>query len=248
MGRDFAGTLRAGCTCCAPFDECPPKPGVAPALTDTTALVRGIAFGSFTRPAAEEAALSMDGCESHAENYGGTVLAEKATGGWRLERYDSGNHPDRLRAYRMPDGRDLFVGEWADAHQTWFDRIYVTDLAAPDAEWTTLVELHDDTTMACIDKRPGVWGAVDEWTFVDVNRDGTLELRIRARAGKAARYSGAFAKRCAVLMASMDKDGPGPGFGDVVGARRLELVFRFDGKTFVPTPPTERLLEQAGLR
>lgn len=247
VGRDAAGTLRAGCTCCAPFEECPPQPGVVPAVTGATALVRSVAFGSFTRPAVEEAALSMDGCESHAENYGGTVLAEQASGVWRMVRYDSGAHPDRMLAYRMRDGRDLVVSEWADAHQTWADLISVSDLANPSAASTSLFEVHDDTTMACIDKRTAVWGTIDAWELEDVDRDGVLELVIQARAG-GARYSGAFAQRCAALIASMDQERPGVSFADVVSATKLELVFRFDGKRFVPTPATERQLRRARLR
>lgn len=247
VGRDYGGTLRAGCACCAPFEECPPKPGVVPAVTDATALVRSVAFGSFTRPAVEEAALSMDGCESHAGNYGGTVLAEKTGGVWTMVRYDSGDHPDRMLAYRMSDGRDLVVSEWADAHQTWGDMLYVSDLANPSAERSSLFEVHDDTTMACIDKRTAVWGAIDAWKLEDVDRDGVLELAVRARAGSA-RYSGAFAKRCAALIASMDQERPGVSFADVMNAVELKLVFRFDGKSFVPTPATQRQLERAGLR
>jgi hypothetical protein len=131
-GPAGVGVDAVGCTCCPPFDDCPPKPGTLDVQVHGSVGIfqlETMVFGSYSRAEADEAAASFQGCESHAENWGGTVLYARAPGGksaWKQLQYVSGFHPDSCFAVRGDDGRDRLVCERTDAHQGFGERYLFT--------------------------------------------------------------------------------------------------------------------------
>ena len=142
-----AHRVSAGCRVCPPFEG-------ANALPDGKIAVDGADFyelsallaGHFTDAALEQRLAVFSGCESHAESYGGTLLAEQKDGHFRQRSYFSGLHPQACQAYRRPDGRDLAVCEFADAHQTISnDELSVIDFSVEPPSQQTLLSFtnHD---------------------------------------------------------------------------------------------------------
>jgi|SoiMethySBSTD1v2_1073268.scaffolds.fasta_scaffold424105_2 hypothetical protein len=177
--------VEVGCSCCPPFDGCGPvsggqprgnADGAFPAVTRTA--------GSFTKPGVQELAVTFDGCEPHAGNYGGTMLYRKQQDAWVVASYTSGMHPQRCQPYRLREGRDVLICEWSDAHQgTGSQNVFVYDFAAPDREcWTDLAGFVDDSFLC--EGEPGkplTWSTLDRVRIQDVDRDGILDLRIEGR-------------------------------------------------------------------
>ena len=114
-----AHRTRVGCRSCPPFEG-------AAAVSDGRIAVDGKDFfelelflsGHFTAPNADQRLAVFRGCEPHSENWGGTLIAERQGDKFRSLRYHSGLHPQACKAYHLPDGRDLAVCEFTDAHQS----------------------------------------------------------------------------------------------------------------------------------
>jgi len=136
-----AHRTRVGCRSCPPFEG-------AAAVSDGRIAVDGKDFfelelflsGHFTAPDADQRLAVFNGCEPHSENRGGTLIAERRGDKFRSLRYHSGLHPQACQAYHRPDGRDLAVCEFADAHQSVStDALSVLDFAvAPPKEQALL--------------------------------------------------------------------------------------------------------------
>jgi hypothetical protein len=176
--------VEVGCSCCPPFDECGPVLGARPrGNVDAVYRVATRSPGAFTKPGVQELAVTFDGCEPHVGNYGGTVLYRKLNDGWASIGYASGVHPNRGQPYRLREGRDVLICEWADGHQTSYQSVYVYDFASPDRTcWTDLATFNDDS-MLCGDEPGGplTWSVLDRVGVQDLDRDGILDLRIEGR-------------------------------------------------------------------
>jgi hypothetical protein len=215
--------------------------------------LRSLTFGSFTRPGADEAAAALSGCEARENNHGGTVLAERDGAGWRMVRYDSGLNPERCRAYRRRDGRDILVCSWhwqgrgGQARELLF--AYDFTVSTPeDVEkgWVGAVSLVDDS-LACWDALPRYVrvGTIDAFDFRDVDRDGVLDLVVDISHLRAASNAG-YAKRCAEFREAMDRGEDRA--VDVVAPlgkpQRYRLELRYDGVRFVPTAATLAIMKR----
>ncbi len=114
-----AHRIRVGCRSCPPFEG-------PVAVSDGRIAVDGKDFfelglftpGHFTSANAEQRLAVFNGCEPHSSNWGGTLIAERQGDKFRSLRYLSGLHPQACKAYHRPDGRDLAVCEFSDAHQS----------------------------------------------------------------------------------------------------------------------------------
>lgn len=250
-----------GCRVCPPFDDAPPD-GKAPEVGfDSGGFyeLEGLTSGSFTRPGAEEMAAVFAGCEAADENRGGTLLAERVLDGlWVSRSYNSGLHPNACMAFRRPDGRDLLVCRWADAHQGLGRAgILVQDFAATTAKageegWSNLVTLEDDAASVCMDLDATPTRTVDRWVttgridgFELLPADGsTAGLVVHAHASRG-RPTAAFITRCRNWL--HEKIKANPRYIDVrpgLNAPALRLVFLWTGNGFEPNAATKAILLQ----
>jgi hypothetical protein len=232
------GTVSIGCTCCGPFSDCrPEKRPVTEANPDSFYAASSFAYGSFTAPGKDEVAISIDGCESHADNYGGLLIGQKTPHGFELVRYESGTHPNKLKRYRLKDGHDILVAEWIDVHMSTAQRIMTVDLGAePEGPKTDILfELLWNLTSACTGLPPGELAhddSIDAWTFEDENGDGILDLSIRAHTYTSS-MTPAFMQRCQKMLATFDDDEARPvDFHDVMKRKALDVRFLSDGMRF----------------
>ncbi|HKO47871.1 MAG TPA: hypothetical protein VJV79_09110 [Polyangiaceae bacterium] len=114
-----AHRIHVGCRNCPPFE------GPA-AVSDGRIAVDGKDFfelelaivGHFTAANADQRLAVFNGCEPHSSNWGGSLIAERQGDKFRSLRYLSGLRPQACQAYHRPDGRDLAVCEFGDAHQS----------------------------------------------------------------------------------------------------------------------------------
>jgi hypothetical protein len=250
------GKVRVGCRACPPFDGAagPPDGTVAIDPADFYPLELAVP-GAFSKKGATEIAAVFQGCESHAENYGGTLLVEKTATGYRAGAYHSGVHPESCQAFRRADGRDLLVCQWSDAHQSMgFTRLFAFDFTlatADDVEkgWNDLVNVRDTSFQLCmgIDEKAGVdQGRVVGFRFEDRNGDGRLDLVVdvehRHTAGSAA-LTAKIARACKAATPK-DDEAPTVDAATLLGKpEKATLELLFDGASFKPTPATARLLK-----
>jgi hypothetical protein len=228
-----------GCACCPPFADCKPIAGQTVSNDkDSFYEANSVVHGSFTAAGRDEVAVSMNGCESHAANYGGLVVAERNERVFRLVRYDSGIHPDTMKAYRLADGHDLLVCDWIDSHQTVVERLFTRDLERTDEKLDPLYEVGDNVTMACLGLPPGDLAhasRIDDFSFEDANGDGIKDLRVRVHIAVSA-ATPAFKAKCKQLFAALDADAPRPDFANVMKSKDRVVWFLSDGKKFSPKP------------
>ena len=239
-----------GCRACPPFQGATGAPdgNVVDDPPDFWALER-LYRGSFSRPKADEVAAVFEGCESHAQNSGGTLLAEMRGDGYRSALYASGVHPRACQPYRRPDGRDLLVCQSDYGNQgvvgtvvAVFDFSLAT-AEEPDKGWASLVDVNDDSGAVCfgVDADRGVTqGSVVGLRLADVSGDAVPDLVVEV-AHKKTRYTPALAQ-------TLEKACNQPsGVGDVekiLGRPATDaLVFVFDGKGFAPTPATASFMK-----
>jgi hypothetical protein len=139
--KEGAHRIRVGCRSCPPFE------GPA-AISDGRIAVDGKDFfelelyiiGRFTSANAEERLAVFNGCEPHSSNRGGTLIAERQGDKFRSLRYLSGLRPQACQAYHRPDGRDLAVCEFGDAHPSIStDSLSVLDFAVDPPKAQTLL-------------------------------------------------------------------------------------------------------------
>ena len=172
-----------GCSCCAPFEECPPTANSEPVVAEPAAVypLRHWHEGSFTRAGAREVAATFEGCEPGAANRGGTiVLAEH---GARLEPvvYRSGVNPDACKVLPKRNQQDRLVCLWSDGQgSTNYTRLLVVDLAPEDDNVVEVAFFDND--WACLrGAEPYVSIKVQDFELVDVNKDRQLDVVVQAR-------------------------------------------------------------------
>ena len=138
---DGAHRIRVGCRTCPPFE------GPA-AVSDGRIAVDGKDFfelelyisGHFTATDVDQRLAVFKGCEPHSSNWGGSLLAERHGEKFRSLRYLSGLRPQACKAYHRPDGRDLAVCEFSDAHQSLSsDSLSVLDFAFDPPKTQSLI-------------------------------------------------------------------------------------------------------------
>jgi len=252
--RDEKGAQHVGCAACAPFEGPDALPDGAVVMDSETFFALEILLrGSFSRPGADEASATLDGCEPHAANYGGTLLAQRLNGAWSTVRYDSGVKPGACIVYRRKDGRDILVCEWGDGHQSyWHHRVFTYDFveSTPDAVekgWHTVMEMNDDSIPGCWGSLPGEpirSGRVDDYKLVDFDNDGAVDLVVTVSQIKG-KPSKAYKAKCDELMASMEQEnGPAVDVTAALGPRKTYVLqFVFNGTTFVPTKATDKIIQ-----
>jgi hypothetical protein len=206
--------------------------------------VHAVVPGAFSAKGESELAVSIEGCESHAENWGGLLILKEQEGKPRVVTYFSGVHPHACKPYRKKDGRDLLVCVRTDGHQgtfhdflSSFDPVRATAAEDVEAGWNQLLETEDVTGSACweLDEpsvAPVTQSNVTAYTFRDLNRDGqgdlvveVTHLRERSRAAMVA--------HCKAAAKADEEETPMPPL-PMRRVRKDVVEFLFDGERFVP--------------
>ena len=88
--------------------------------------------GHFLSPTSEDAALSMQGCEPHSENFGGTILLTRRAQHWAMLWYKAGVDTTKCHKVQLRDRRDVLVCIGGSRAQgIVVTDLYVGDLLAP---------------------------------------------------------------------------------------------------------------------
>jgi hypothetical protein len=88
--------------------------------------------GHFLSPTSDDAVLSVEGCEPHSENFGGTILLTHDSRGWVMEWYKAGVETSQCHKVRLQNDREILVclGEYGGQGHVEID-LYVEDLLNP---------------------------------------------------------------------------------------------------------------------
>ena len=110
--------------------------------------------GHFLSPTSEDAALSMEGCEPHSENFAGTILLTKHDGQWVMDWYKEGSVTQQCHKIRLKTGRDILVciGQSGAQGVVWTD-LYLEDLLHPTAN---LMAERPESSLKCSTTRERV--------------------------------------------------------------------------------------------
>src|SRR5262249_6159968 len=228
------GKVLVGCRACPPFKGDQAKPdGKVAVDPESFWPIEGVYRGSFTAPGAEERAVVFEGCEPHAANYGGTLLVEvTAPGSFRARAYYSAVHPESCRPYRRPDGRDLLVCRWSDAHQgPSFQEGFAFDFTAakeddPVKGWTSLVRVDDSSHGVCFGIPPDVGvfqGRILGFTFEERKGDRAPHVLIDLE-HRHTPYSRALVQSVEKKCKDASPDDPTIDVAKLLGAPRKETV------------------------
>jgi hypothetical protein len=108
--------------------------------------------GHFISPTSEDAALWMEGCEAHSENFGGTILLTRRSNRWAMLWYKAGVVTERCHKVPLKSGREVLVcmGTYgAQGDNT--TELYVEDLLRPtcvmmaEGDNAPIFQVNDDT-------------------------------------------------------------------------------------------------------
>jgi hypothetical protein len=240
------GAPAVGCRSCPPFVEDAARPDGRTVVDPNELFPIELTYaGAFTRPGADEIAAVFEGCESHAENWGGTLVVARTGGTFRVVDYVSGVHPNSCVVYRMPDAHDALVCLYSDAHQTIATQsLYLYDFATH--RWDVLVSVSDDSRAICVELPSEVvrQNALTRLRMTDVDRDGRLDIAVdvhHRRTPISSELARAVAERCKGWDGTSDP----PDTSAVVGEPSRDVIeLLFDGKTFRPSGRTAALLKE----
>lgn len=179
---ELEGQLVFGCSCCPPFDDCPPSGAAEVTIAEPSNVypLRHWHEGRFTQAGAPQLAATFMGCEPGAENRGGTLVFNQH--GDRLERvvYRSGVNPDSCQVLVEAPRRDRLVClQSSGMGSTNYTQVLLVDLASEaEADPVTEIARLDDDRACLLEAEPYVSIRVVNVELVDTNADRRLDLAI----------------------------------------------------------------------
>ena len=250
-----ADKLRVGCRACPPFDASTGPDGkvvIDPPDGGEFYELEKLVEGHFTEPSQPQLAAVFTGCESHADNWGGTLLAERSGAVWVQKSYRSGFHPASCKTFRKPDAHDILICTWETDHQSsahWLLDTYdfkLGDSEHPENGWNNLLTVDDNSISGCLE-RPSHGGPItaDKITSF-VTQPGTaqsppkLVVTVRFARGP---ITAAFRTQCAKLA----KTKTPVDLGATIKSETRDLVLVWDGKNFVPDANSRSTMKRFGL-
>jgi hypothetical protein len=193
-------------------------------------VLEGVVYGSFTRPGVHEAVTVLRGCASHAGGFGGSVLLEKTTSGWKFESLGGVGVTDDCFTYPLKSGRQLLLckGEGGGQGEVWrfFSSI---DYSLPETRRVDTLVTTYDTVMACLNEK--IVGLIEDVQLRDLNHDGVPDLAVYVRAARMERDS-ANDQNCAA------------GYIVPPGIRVREIDFLFSDDKFKLAPWSVRTIQE----
>lgn len=177
----------------------------------------GVIFGHFLSPTSEDVAINCNGCSSHPDLWGGTLLLTRKSGRWEPVWFKTGIITGNCRRVSLATGRQILFCEETDGgmgHRV--HGLYTVDFKNPKFAWHSVVLMADSYSSIM---NGGVQTqTIDRVTF-DEKKRGDLLVRIYARHG-----------RTDLRQDYKSKYLPEPKVANYV------IEFRLDGKTFKVTP------------
>lgn len=206
--------------------------------------VQQVTAGHFTSPEAENILLNTSGCESHSHNFGGSFLFVVESGRPRFLAYRSAVITESCHKLRYPDGREFLVCQrhWGGQGEVW---TYVETVAFEPSGKVDVTPLFmtEDTVKTCsaaeeVRRALQVQSStIQSTSFPDLNGDGLADLSLRVTLGRKL-LSGLEAKKCEQsLIASNFKAS-----GISIPTKEYKIDFLFDGKRFLPTTASKKLM------
>jgi hypothetical protein len=94
--------------------------------------LKRVTHGHFLSESSEDAALSMEGCEPHSENFAGTILLSRHDHRWVMDWYKQGLVTDQCHKIRLDSGREILacMGQFG-AQGFARTELYIADLLSP---------------------------------------------------------------------------------------------------------------------
>ena len=236
-GPEVTG-VQLGCACCPPFEDCPPAAdGVVDVLPAQEILgLRHHHRGSFTEAGRKQIAATFWGCESGAENRGGTVVVEETNGDTLAPvAYRSGVNPGGCQVLRVKGAHDSLVCHNTDGQgASGYTRIVRYDLSLDleqPGSWTEIDELPLDGVCLLDVGFPYAYTELQELLLRDIDGDGhdDVVLEVKHRGGVIQRADLDACREESLVPPTLPTPSP------------ARFEYRFDGKRFTPSASTKRL-------
>jgi hypothetical protein len=190
----------------------------------------GTMWGRFTSPTAENLLVSGFGCDSHANNFGGSYVLTRKAGKFRILKYDPALFVEDCHVFPYSSGRDFLVcksGWFSQGEGTGY--IYVATFDATGADKETRLFMVKDSTADCgSDSTRTVQSSDIKDIKFATNQNGELTgMTVTATLGNI---------RCSQKDAAKKSSTPPPSL------KTYEINFTFDGKLFHVTPQSKAAL------
>ena len=203
--------------------------GITSALSTNKATlvcrVTGIINGSFTEPGKQEAVASAACAESHADNYGSTILLSKESDGrWQFRWREPGLITRHCTGFRLSDRRDgLLCVDFYSHMGSREQYLYWIDLSKPARQRVAMLVSIEDTMLT----------GLKESTEANIERvDLGPPLTVVVRYGKVSLPDDVREKNVLAEVEPAD-----------IATDRYRLEYTFDGIRFRPTESTDRILK-----
>jgi hypothetical protein len=250
--------LRVGCRACPPFDvSTGPNGQIAVDGPDEFYELETLVSGSFSEPGKSQAAAVFAGCESHAENFGGTLLVERRGDVWVHASYRSGFHPASCKAFARPDGRDALVCFWTTDHQGIVHFMLdsydftVGDESHPENGWDHLLTLDDNSLSGCWAREPkGKVMTADrivDFVVTPATSSAATGLRVTVQFARGP-ISHAFVAKCHELSRNTLSEAARPvNLAGLLKPQARTLTLVWDGRQFTLDSSSTAIMRQMGV-
>ncbi len=204
--------------------------------------VAAITFGHFTSATAQQALMSIVGCEPHVAGFGGSFLLVSGGSGFRKLWYRPGYIATDCKKVPATDGRDLLICEGDDMHQGIEEEfVYLLDLNwnNSDAQWPEqLFFLVTDSLDSCVQADGLSWtGHIEHVLFSDDGNPMKRSITVQAREGKAPIPDKIMEEQCL-----FNSKGGADLYKPVIATILLTYHFLYDGTKVTPAgsnPPMD---------
>jgi hypothetical protein len=184
----------------------------------------GTMWGHFTSASAENLLVTGFGCDSHANNFGGSYVFIHKAGKFRILKYDPALFVDDCHVFPFSDGRDFLVcksGWFGQGEGTGYIYLATFDATGDDKE--TRLFMVKDTTGDCGSDSSGTVQSSDikDMKFATKENGELTGMTVTVTLGKI---------RCS------QRDALQKGTTPPATLKTYEIEFTFDGKQFHVTP------------
>jgi hypothetical protein len=193
---------------------CPPGSGLYIHRDILSLTLKAVTFGHFTSATAEDALLSVSGCEPHSLYFGGSYLLTKNDGHWRRAGYFSRIITEQCHKITTEDGREILVCTHYMGAQGYVERfLYAVDFQIPREPRVTTLLTAENGIRACGQagekgNLPVAQSIIESVRFREDNGDGVLGVSIVAHTGKVRRSDAEYRACVAWSMGKAWKNPP----------------------------------------
>jgi hypothetical protein len=217
--------------------RCPQYTGFAESEVDW--VLARVTRGHFLAPVSDDAILWIEGCEPHSRLYGGSILLTRKSGTWKMLWYKAGVKTDQCHKIALRTGREVLIcidDNFFPLQGYVATTLYAEDLRAPRNNWDVkpLFSIADSVASCGSDSRdksnpdPLFRGYIERIAF---GPQGMLSLVV-------------FYGKRAMMPADVRSCSEGTDLSPA--AKRVEIDFLFDGKTYRVAPQSRAAAREFG--